>query len=131
MGGFGIPKFFVKFWDPLFLALKFTFLFLNVAKIQILFLKVPMGGGSAGLGIIPKKKQFFLLLPLAGSFFCRHLKIYEEDKIENCPFLGGNQKRFKIVKSATSLFKFLNFVHNHSDFQFCKLCLCTTLTYNF
>ena len=43
------------------MAMKFTFLFLNLGKIQILYLKVPEGGGglgSAGLGIIPKK-QFF------------------------------------------------------------------------
>ena len=33
--GFGIPNFFVKFWWPLFFAIKYTFLFLNVAKIQI------------------------------------------------------------------------------------------------
>ena len=40
--------------------MKFTFLFLNLGKIQILYLKVPRGaGGSAGLGIIPKKKVFF------------------------------------------------------------------------
>ena len=60
-GGVGIPKLYVKFWWPLFLALKFTFLFLNLAKIQIFIPKSAYGGGggSAGLGIIPKKKQFF------------------------------------------------------------------------
>ena len=59
----GIPKLYVTFWWPLFLAIKFIFLFLNLAKIQILFLKVPMGGGewSTGLGIIPKKNVFLLL----------------------------------------------------------------------
>ena len=34
-GGSGIPKLYVKFWWPLFLAMKFTFLFLNLAKIHI------------------------------------------------------------------------------------------------
>ena len=34
-GGVGIPKLYVKFWWPLLLALKFTLLFLNLAKIQI------------------------------------------------------------------------------------------------
>ena len=34
----------MKFWWPLFLAMKFTFVFLNLGKIQI---------------FIPKKKQFF------------------------------------------------------------------------
>ena len=29
------------------------------AKFKFLFLKVPRGGGSAGLGITPKKKRFF------------------------------------------------------------------------
>ena len=58
---FGILKLFVKFWWPLFLAIKFTFsfLFLNLGKIQIFIPKsTEGGGGSAGLGIIPKK-QFF------------------------------------------------------------------------
>ena len=33
-------------------------------KFTFLFLKVPMGGGgSTGLGIIPKKKQFFYCFP--------------------------------------------------------------------
>ena len=67
--GFGIPKLYVEFWWPLFLALKFTFLFLNLAlkftflflnlaKIQIFIPKSAYGGGTS-LGIIPKKKQFF------------------------------------------------------------------------
>ena len=30
-----IPKLYVKFWWPLFLAMKFTFLFVNLAKIDI------------------------------------------------------------------------------------------------
>ena len=34
-GGVGILKLYVKFYWPLFLAIKFTFLFLNLAKIQI------------------------------------------------------------------------------------------------
>ena len=50
----------VKSWWPLFLALKFTFLFLNLAKIQIFIPKSAYGGrGSAGSGIIPKKNSFF------------------------------------------------------------------------
>ena len=41
------------------LAMKFTFLFLNLAKIHIFIPKSAYGGRSTGLGIIPKKKQFF------------------------------------------------------------------------
>ena len=37
---------------------KVTFLLLNVPRV---------GGGSTGLGIIPKKYQFFLVLPLKGK----------------------------------------------------------------
>ena len=63
--GVGIPKLYVKFWRPLFLAIKFTFLFLNLAKIHIFIPKCTKGGdgGSSGLGNIPKKKQFFDLFP--------------------------------------------------------------------
>ena len=56
--GVGIPKLYVTFWWPLFLALKFTFLFLNVAKIHIFIPKSAHGGGATGLGIIPKKRLF-------------------------------------------------------------------------
>ena len=45
-GGFGIPKLYVKFWWPLFLAMKFTFLFLNSAKIQIVIPKSTEGEGA-------------------------------------------------------------------------------------
>ena len=43
--GVGIPTLYVKFWWPLFLALKFMFLFLNLAEIQI-FIPKSAGGGS-------------------------------------------------------------------------------------
>ena len=46
------------------MAMKFTFSFLNLGKIQIFIPKSKEGGGSTGLGMIPKKKQFFLVLPL-------------------------------------------------------------------
>ena len=41
--------------------MKFTFLFLNLAKIQIFIPKCAYweGGGSTGLEIIPKKTGFF------------------------------------------------------------------------
>ena len=42
--GFGIPKLYVKFWRPLFLAIKFTFSFLNLAKIQFFIPKSASGG---------------------------------------------------------------------------------------
>ena len=46
---------------PLFLAMKFTFVFLNLAQIHIF---IPIcEGGVPGLGIIPKKKQFFQYFP--------------------------------------------------------------------
>ena len=43
---------------PLFLAMKFTSLFLSLGKIQIFIPKSTKGGGTAGLGIIPKKQCF-------------------------------------------------------------------------
>ena len=46
--GFGIPKFYVKFWWPLFLAMKFTFLFLNLAKIHIFIPKCTEEGVGGG-----------------------------------------------------------------------------------
>ena len=58
-GGFGIPKLDVKFWWPLFLAMKITLLFLKLAKIHIFIPKSTYGGGFTGLGNIPKN----LLLP--------------------------------------------------------------------
>ena len=54
----------VKFWWPLFLAIKFTFLFLNLVKIHIFIPKSAYGGGgwggggSTSLGNIPKKNIF-------------------------------------------------------------------------
>ena len=45
-GGAGIPKLYVKFWWPLFLAMKFTFLFLNLAKIHIFIPKCTKGGST-------------------------------------------------------------------------------------
>ena len=46
------------------MAMKLTFLFLNLGKIQIFIPKSTEGGeGGAGLGIIPKKTDF-LVLPL-------------------------------------------------------------------
>ena len=53
-----------KFWWQLFLAMEFTFLFLNLAKIYIFipkFTEVGGGGGSTGLGYIPI--TIFLVLP--------------------------------------------------------------------
>ena len=70
MGGrVGIPKLYVKFWWPLFLAMKFTFLFLNLAKIHIFIPKCTEAGwgGSTGLGNIPKKKYFFYYFPYDGA----------------------------------------------------------------
>ena len=42
----GIPKLYVEFWWPLFLATKFTFLFLYLAKIQIFIPKSAYEGGG-------------------------------------------------------------------------------------
>ena len=70
MGGRGlsIPKLYVKFLWPLFL--KFSVLFLNLAKIHILIPKCSKerGRGSTGLGNIPKK-TFFWVLTLLGFQF--------------------------------------------------------------
>ena len=60
-GGSRIPKLNVKFWWPLFLALK-TRLFL--AKSDNKSPKCAYGGGEvAGLGLIPKFYHFFWWLP--------------------------------------------------------------------
>ena len=70
MGGPGF-LIYVKFWWPLFLALK-TLLFLVKSDIFIPFQMYQGGvGGSTGLGIIPKKYQFYLVLPLKGQL--RHI----------------------------------------------------------
>ena len=61
-GGVGIPKLYVKFLWPFVLAIKFTILFLNLAKIQI-FIPKSAYEGSSGLRIITKKTDYFLLLP--------------------------------------------------------------------
>ena len=42
-GGVGIPKLYVKNWWPLFWALKFTFLSLNLAKISLFLPKSAQG----------------------------------------------------------------------------------------
>ena len=52
-GGFGIPKLYVKFWWPLFLAMKFTFLFLNLGKIQFF---TPKGTGGGGPPVYPTSR---------------------------------------------------------------------------
>ena len=44
--GFGIPRLYVKFWWPLFLTMKFTFLFLNLAKIHSFIPKSVYGAGT-------------------------------------------------------------------------------------
>ena len=57
---FGILKLFVKFWWPLFLAIKFTFLFLNLGKIQIFIPKSTEGGwGLPVKELFLKKNSFF------------------------------------------------------------------------
>ena len=58
-GGFGIPKLYVKFWLPLFLAIKFTFLFLNLAKIQIFIPKNAFGGVGLTVQELLLKNSFF------------------------------------------------------------------------
>ena len=45
------------------MAMKFTFLFLNLVKIHMFIPKCTEEGGSTGLGNIPTK-TIFLLLPL-------------------------------------------------------------------
>ena len=49
--GFGTPKLYVKFGWPLFLAMKFTFSFLNLAKIHIFITKCinRVGRGKGGV----------------------------------------------------------------------------------
>ena len=59
--GVGIPKLYVKFRWPLFLAMKFTFLFLNLGKIQILIPKSIEGGGQVRrFRNHSQTKQFFI-----------------------------------------------------------------------
>ena len=54
----------MKFWWPFFLGLKFTFLFLNLAKIHFFIPKSAYGGVTPGLGYIPKKTFFSLTASL-------------------------------------------------------------------
>ena len=53
----------MKFWWLLFLAMKFTFLLLNLAQIHIF---IPKCAGGRDLGNIPKKDQFFYCFPNSG-----------------------------------------------------------------
>ena len=73
MSIFAIPKLYVKFWWPLFLAINLAFLFLDLAKIQISIPKSAYGGGSTGFGIISKKNSFFTasLMLIHAVFACR------------------------------------------------------------
>ena len=57
----------MKFWWPLLLAMKFTFLFLNLAKIHI-FISKCTEGECTGLGNIPKEKNFFYCFPIIHRF---------------------------------------------------------------
>jgi len=63
----------VKFWWPVFLAMKFIFLFLNLAKIHIFISKCTEcgGGDSIGLGNIPEKNSFSAFL----SSFAKERKL--------------------------------------------------------
>ena len=65
----------MKFGWPLLLIMKFTRLFLNMAKIHIVVpkcIKEGRGGGrSTGLGNVPKKKTSFLTAFLSGFRFLR------------------------------------------------------------
>ena len=57
-GGVSIPTLYVNSWWPLFLAMKFSFLYLNLAKILNFIPKCTKGGGEGatnGLGNITKK----------------------------------------------------------------------------
>ena len=51
-GGSGIPKLYVEFWWPLFLAMKFIFLFLNLAKINIFISKRAYGVDSTANSVL-------------------------------------------------------------------------------
>ena len=62
--GFGIPKLYVNFWWPIFLPIKFTSLFLTLAKIHIFIPKSAYGGGG------PPVLELFLI---KNSFFSASL----------------------------------------------------------
>ena len=77
-GGFGSPKLYVKFWWPLFLALKTRLFFAKSDKKSPL--NVPMVGGGgmvAGLGLSPKFYHFFWLASLNRKYsftaYCAYL----------------------------------------------------------
>ena len=61
----GIPKLYVKFWWPLFLAMTFTFLFLNLGKVQIFIPKSTKGEGGPPVKelFLTKKTVFFQCFP--------------------------------------------------------------------
>ena len=55
MGGGGILKLYVKFWWPLFLAMKFTYLFLNLTKIYIFHPKSAYWEGGGGVVVVDEE----------------------------------------------------------------------------
>ena len=61
------------------MAIKFTFLFLNLAKIQILFPKSAYGGF---IGIIPKKQFFSASVRL--SHYCTPLILLQRNIAQQC-----------------------------------------------
>ena len=72
MGGFGILKLYMKFWWPLFLAMKFTFLFLNLGKIKIY---IPTS--TEGVGGLPVEELF---LKKTALFFSASLIRHHQSK---------------------------------------------------
>ena len=81
------------------LALKFTFLFLNLAKIHIFIpICTEEGGGSTGLGNIPKK-HFFDCFP---KCYCPNTLMYQTQlsHMFNCVNTGSTrlskQRKFRI-----------------------------------
>ena len=66
-GGVSIPKLYVKFWWLLFLAMKFTCLFLTFSQNSHFYSEIyQRGGGPSIEEIFVKKKHFFFSASLKG-----------------------------------------------------------------
>ena len=122
VSGSGILKLYVKFWWPLFLSMKFTFLFRNFCPNSLFYSSMYRGGGgSTGLGNIPKKINSFGWLPLKSLYWYLHCFI-----INKCCNSAFSLCKFFVQKSGRVIF-FDKFHHCHC----CNVICCFSFADNF